>query len=230
MPRTAKKHTHEKRHSNAWDAGLTDEQRDVCFAKATTGGFSWEDVCGWIEEQYHIERPGRTAYYQFLVQWRPHYTARRIEQKLMTRDVIRDELAKVGDMSPELVAQLEDQANALVGRGDFDGGKAVFEMAAKIRDDLRKRIELDLKQQAEARANATLKLAEEKHAVATCEKFLAWFQDAKAREIAESNATNAEKIAALRKTFLSDVEAFEKSGSLVLPTTDNRQPTTDNRS
>jgi hypothetical protein len=217
MPRTATKHTHEKRHSNAWDAGLTDEQRDACFAKATAGGFSWADVCAWVSAQFSIDPPGRTAYYEFLQSYRSQYLARRIQERVMARDAIREEREKVGDMSPEIAAQLEDQASALVARGDYEGAKAVFAMGAQIREDLRKHIEIQIKQQAEERQTRALALAQDKHDVDTCEKFLAWFADAKAREIAESNATNSEKIAALRKTFLADVEAFEAAGGPELP-------------
>lgn len=51
----------------------------------------------------------------------------------------------------------------------------------------------------------------------TCEKFLAWYQDQRAREIAESNAPNEEKIRRLRSEFFADVDALEKSGKVVLP-------------
>lgn len=63
-----------------------------------------------------------------------------------------------------------------------------------------------------------VKLKEEAFAVRTCELFLKWFADQAARSIAESSATNADKIARLRERYFKDVEDLEKSGELVLPT------------
>lgn len=64
---------------------------------------------------------------------------------------------------------------------------------------------------------AEIAISREKLEIETCKKFLEWFKDARAKQIAESNATNSEKIAALRQTYFADVEAFEKSGKLKLP-------------
>ena len=52
---------------------------------------------------------------------------------------------------------------------------------------------------------------------ATCEAFLKWYQDQRAREIADSIAPNEEKIRRLRHEFFSDVDALERSGKVVLP-------------
>lgn len=62
-----------------------------------------------------------------------------------------------------------------------------------------------------------LHLTEEKHQIATCEFFLKWFLDKAAQEIASSSASNAEKIAQLRKQYFSSVDALQASGKVVLP-------------
>ena len=62
-----------------------------------------------------------------------------------------------------------------------------------------------------------LVLAQERLQIETCEKFLAWYKDSRAREIAESVASNTEKIAALRQAFFSDVDEMERSGQVQLP-------------
>jgi hypothetical protein len=61
------------------------------------------------------------------------------------------------------------------------------------------------------------KFDREKFAVGTCELFLKWFKDEKAKAIASSNVSNAEKISQLRQTYFADVDALEKSGAVVLP-------------
>lgn len=62
-----------------------------------------------------------------------------------------------------------------------------------------------------------LELAQERFQVECCEKFLAWFKDAKAKEIAESSLGNSEKIAALRQEYFKDVDALQQSGTVKLP-------------
>lgn len=83
---------------------------------------------------------------------------------------------------------------------------------------------LELKRTAEKRQQRALKLKEEEVALArekfareTCELFLKWSSDKKAKAIAESSATNSEKIAALRQTYFADIDALEKSGKVQLP-------------
>ena len=60
-------------------------------------------------------------------------------------------------------------------------------------------------------------LNRDKFEVESCERFLAWSNDERARGIVESSVPNAEKIAALRKTFFADVDAMQASGKVVLP-------------
>lgn len=70
--------------------------------------------------------------------------------------------------------------------------------------------ELDLREREVA-------LKEDAFQVKTCELFLKWVKDHAALEIANSSATNAEKIAQLREHYLKDVDALEKSGEVVMP-------------
>lgn len=77
--------------------------------------------------------------------------------------------------------------------------------------------EMAIKREALKVKKETLALTRERFAVETCEKFLAWYRDAKAREIAESTSTNAEKIAQLRQLYFADVDEMEKSGAVQLP-------------
>jgi len=62
-----------------------------------------------------------------------------------------------------------------------------------------------------------LQLNREKFEVQTCETFLKWFSDKNARDIAESNIPNADKIAALRQTYFKEIDELEKSGSVEIP-------------
>jgi hypothetical protein len=149
---------HHKRHANAWDATLTDEQRDQIFVKATQGGFSWEQTAAWIGEAYKVEPPKRDAIYRFLDWWRPTYVARRIQERIFARDNLREQREKIGDMSPELVQSLEERAESQIAAGDLDAGKVLFDIAAGIRDDIRRHLELDLRRKAEERAQQDVQI------------------------------------------------------------------------
>lgn len=61
------------------------------------------------------------------------------------------------------------------------------------------------------------KLNRDKFQIEACEFFLQWFNDKRAQEIAGSTASNAEKIALLRKTYFKDVDELQASGKVVLP-------------
>ena len=159
----------DKRRVDAWDAGLTDEQRDQVFREATMRGLSWDSVATWAAKEFKCRRPARQAFYDFIAWWRPQYVARRIQEKLLARDVIRDQREKLGDLSPELAQQLEDQALSLIGT-DVRAAKTVFDMAARIREDMRKHVELQLAQQAEARSQDQLALDREKFRAAIASK------------------------------------------------------------
>lgn len=65
--------------------------------------------------------------------------------------------------------------------------------------------------------NRELKLREEQFQVKACEFFLSWFNDQRAKDIANGAGTNAEKIAALRKTYFKSVDELQASGTVKLP-------------
>ena len=122
-----------------------------------------------------------------------------------------EELLKSKDpsMSPERIREL---------------GQAIFTMEAVDSGDAETFVNLEhlkLKQDS-AKFKGELDLAKyhldrEKFETETCKKFLLWFKDAKAREIADSGLSNAQKIAALRAEYFKDVDALEKSGGVKLP-------------
>jgi hypothetical protein len=119
---------------------------------------TWDKVAAAIAEEFNLPPIKRTAFYQFLDWWRPNYVARRVQERALARDALREQRAKLGDMSPELAESLEQQAEIFLAKGDMESAQAVFNMAAKVREDLRKRIELQLRQQAEDRAKQDVEI------------------------------------------------------------------------
>lgn len=86
-------------------------------------------------------------------------------------------------------------------------------LKAQARDDMGAALDV-LKEQGK---DLDRGLVREKFETETCKKFLLWFKDAKAREIADSGLSNAQKIAALRAEYFKDVDALEASGGVQLP-------------
>jgi hypothetical protein len=103
------------------------------------------------------------------------------------------------------------------GADGADGGEAGLGATAEAIEGLTRAVaslrrgdqgaeQLRLARERLAQQGAELALARDRFERETCEKFLAWHKDARAREIAEGPASNAEKIAALRKAFFADVD------------------------
>lgn len=73
------------------------------------------------------------------------------------------------------------------------------------------------KERSLAQKDRDFRLARDKFERETCELYLKWVADAKARAIAEAPISNEEKIAQLRRTYFADIDALEKSGAVQLP-------------
>jgi hypothetical protein len=120
--------------------------------------------------------------------------------------------------------QIAEQASKTPGRFDaatIDALKQkAFELSINPRSapgEVKALFMLVLKARDQEISERQLALDHDRFEVQVCEKFLAWFSDSKAREIAESQVGNGEKIAALRKAYFADVDELEKSGKVALP-------------
>lgn len=92
-------------------------------------------------------------------------------------------------------------------------GQRVFELEALKNKDASMFMGLRrLRQSEEDRSFEREKFRRE-----TCELFLKWYQDERARRIADSDAPKQDKIKALRDIYFEDVDAMEKSGEVQLP-------------
>lgn len=106
--------------------------------------------------------------------------------------------------------------------GDFTGlgFRAVkadlAERSAKFNAELETE-KLKLARQAEARQQEALKLERQKFELLAAEKMLDQALRRKAEEIAASNLSHADKIAAMRQAAFADVDALQASGQIKLP-------------
>lgn len=118
---------------------------------------------------------------------------------------VEESLAKRTDLTAEAIAE---------------AGQLAFTAMATAAQDPEEFREMEYLRLAKETARAKgkkLELDVARFEVVVCERFLDWFTDDKARGIAESKASNAEKIAALRKAYFADVDKLAKENPLQLP-------------
>lgn len=161
----------------------------------------------WVKDTWGIET-SKSALGRFRLQMAAKLADDEMLDKLAVRCArtkkLSAELRGGSVVSPETLKVL-DQAIFEVAALDPDSPR--LERLAKILSNMMR---------ASSREQST-SIAVDKFRRETCEMFLKWFGDQKAREIAESNAPHEEKIKALRATYYADVDELEKSGGVVLP-------------
>lgn len=116
---------------------------------------------------------------------------------------LRAALRRREDRVGELVEQLRHEDPAIPEARLFSLGQSVFAALSIAEEDGRTWVNT----QRLALERGKLALDRERHETATCEAFLRWYEDKRAREIADSKGMgNAEKIALLRQQMFRDLE------------------------
>jgi transposase-like protein len=151
------------RRADAFEAQLSEEQRWKLYDRLRRS--AWWAVAEWVEAEFSIPRPSRSALYAFKRHMDGLESAHRIETALSERENLRREMAEVGDMDPELQHAWLRLAQESSLNGDPKAGERFLRMARALRADATKRLEIQLKQQAEARAAAELEIAQRKLSV-----------------------------------------------------------------
>ena len=181
------------------------EEQQAQLAEWLLSGLPYHRVRPLVKKEFKISTSSAALYQFYQTVCSAELIARR-KRAVSTADEIADQAVKMpGRFDSATIDALKQKAFELsINPGaDPRDVKALFMLVLKARDQ-----EID---------RAQLALDRDRFEVLLCEKFLAWFKDGKAREIAESQASNGEKIKALRKAFLADVDELEKSGKVVLP-------------
>ena len=148
------------RRTDAFEAKLTEEQRWQVYDRLVR--FPWYDVRPWIAEQFFVDPPSRSALYSFKSNMSDQQSAHRIEEALSNRENLRREMNKLGDMDPELQHAWLQLAQESTLKGDPKAGERYLKMARALRQDATTKLELQLKQQAEARAASELDIMKRK--------------------------------------------------------------------
>ena len=180
---------------------LPDEQREQLCAWLI-GGMGYETARAAVQREWEIATSIGALKEFWDQECGPRLIARRARCAQIATDLVEQTLGAADRIDAALTASLKQRAFELLVDPASDPaaiqqvvGQAISLKAIEARDRDR-----DLKREA-------LGLDRERLEIETCKKFLAWFKDATAREIAEGKGSNAEKIAALRARLFADVDA-----------------------
>jgi hypothetical protein len=164
--------------------------------------------------------PGVSAENLRLYRHSPAYKAWLEEEQSVDRDreaveqAMRLASAVGGSASDRLKSILAGKMYRLLqGVTSPEDSKSIVECFRAITESER----LDIQRQQVAQRDQLIAIQREKHEVDTCEKFLAWYSDEKAKQIAESAASNSDKIVALRQTYFKDIDELAAQGEVILP-------------
>ena len=151
---------------------------------------------------------------QFLSAYVMRAAAREDEATVETiKEELRREVEGISDEELDAFGQKTFSLLA-IRRKDLPGFVSI--RSAKLNAELEK-AKLALKEKAEARHQELLKLEQSKYRDMVAEKMLDQALRDQAERIANSNLSNADKIAAMRQAAFADVDALEASGKVVLP-------------
>ena len=190
---------------------LTAEQADAVFEFGES--HTLEVACKHLADEYDIEI-SKDGLSKWLNRERAEREFEQHLQRLTIADKRADSIAKSVGVSQKLtganIALLSTALQTALLAEDKDGIEAASKALSLV-------VGASTSQQKVTIAADVAALNRDKFEVETCELFLRWSTDQKARDIVESSVPNAEKIAALRKTFFADVDAMQASGKVVLP-------------
>lgn len=190
---------------------LSDEQSDAVFAFGE--GHTLEVTCKHLADEYDIEisKDG-------LSKWLNRERGERNFEAQLARISVADKRAGQISGLAGKAAKL-NEGNVLLLSAGLQSA-ILAEDDAGVAEAVKNVSTLVNSLAGEHRAVTARKAVEEsreQREIDSCEKFIEWMNNAKAREIVEANIPNADKIAALRKTFFADVDALQASGKVVLP-------------
>ena len=144
---------------DAWDAGLTDQQRWDAYDRLRR--LPWQKVSLWAAEEFGIDPPSRSGLYRFASRLRKLESAHRLECALAARDEAGALVAARTD-DETLAGAFMTLAQDLALGGDARTAKTYTQMAVSLADGARKRAEIELKAAAQKTKDAQLRLAREK--------------------------------------------------------------------
>ena len=148
-----------KPRSDCWDASLTEAQRWQAYDQLRRS--PWHAVSAWIESEFALPPPSRSALYRWAARMRQDESAHRMEQAHTARQEIR---ALAGTASPgdALIGAYQSLAADLALKGNAPDAVRFTQMAMALAAQQTKQAEIDLKRRAQQTKDGALRLAREK--------------------------------------------------------------------
>ena len=147
-----------KRHVDAFDANLSEEQRWAIFDRSQR--FAWYEVARWINKEFGIPAPSRTAHYRFCNYMRKIAAARRYADAVAARTETK-QLAKAAGSDGQTAAAFMALSQDLALAGNAKEAATFMQMALQLRRQAaiektnqldREKFEATLRRLGEARA------------------------------------------------------------------------------
>lgn len=125
-------------------------------------------------------------------------------QDEVTTDSLLEQLkAEVPELTDQQLDELGQRTFSLLSLRNQDAETFLAFRSARAKGEL-ERAKLDLRKQAEARMGESLLLEKKRFQRETAEMFLKWNEDRRAKEVATSSASNAEKIEQLGELMFGE--------------------------
>jgi len=179
-----------------------DDAKQAQLAEWLLDGTPYHIAIPQVEKEFGV-RAGKDSFATFWQEVCVPLLLTRRRQSVETADAVADEASKQpGRFDQATIDALKQRAFdlSISPHANPKDVKALMMLVLKSRDQ-------DITHQQ-------LALDRARFARETCEKFLLWYRDEQARSIAESAASNEEKIRLLRQTYFADVEEVEKNLNL----------------
>ncbi len=205
-----------KIRSDSLYAQLKPEQRDLLFEWLLDEGIGYEEAALRCAEHFGLS-PVPSSLSAFLKQhgfaWRMDRAKELANDKATKLPKDFDAKKKTALAQREFEKAFHDLSTSEVialQRLDLDRQIAKTQGEIELEKLKISRVKLDQKERG-------MQFDREKFAVATCELFLKWNADERAKTIATATISNSEKIAQLRQLYFADVDALEQSGTVNIP-------------
>lgn len=192
-----------KPRSDAKLLNLPDDQRETLVAWLL-GGMGYESARAAVKREWGISTSVAALKEFWDTECAPRLISRRARAAEAATTLVERTLGAAEKIDAALAASLKQRAFELLIDPEHDPKaiQSVVSQAIALKSIESRDRDRELKRES-------LVIDRERLEIETCRKFLLWFKDAAAREIAEGKGTNAEKIALLRKKLFADVDAAE---------------------
>jgi hypothetical protein len=162
-------------------------------------GHSYADTLTWLREDGFDTSVGALSEFRSWYRLQQQFTQDASTVESLVEQLKRD----MPNLTEEQLDDLGQRTFSLLAIREQDLGGFVRVRSARMKGEI-ERAKIQLRETAEKRLQEGLKLQQEKFRRETCEMFLKWAEDGRARDIANAPVSNSEKIERLGALMFGD--------------------------